>query len=379
MVRRKKATIIVTIIVALLVLVIARYVPIFWGIFVDKKISLTTASEGNVNLLLMGIGGGNHDGPDLTDTIIFANIQPDKKIVHLISIPRDLYIKPLGSKINAAYADGQKKGKGILLAKSTVGAVTGITPDYTVVIDFSGFVKLVDVLGGIDVDVENKLDDFAYPDEGKENDLCGNTEDSLATFSAQIATGSATESDIFPCRFIHLHVEKGTQHMDGKLALQFVRSRHAIGEEGTDFARSSRQQLVIEAVRNKLLSLGTISNPIKIFSIIQLLRQNINTDIPEDKFDDFIKLAQKMKGAKITSNVLDTGDIGNERYGLLVNPPISSEFGYQWVLSPRTGFSDFSEIQSFVECLVSGSLCTVTQTSVEKTTPIPSPQADRSL
>jgi len=379
MVRRKKATIIVTIIVALLVLVIARYVPIFWGIFVDKKISLTTASEGNVNLLLMGIGGGNHDGPDLTDTIIFANIQPDKKIVHLISIPRDLYIKPLGSKINAAYADGQKKGKGILLAKSTVGAVTGITPDYTVVIDFSGFVKLVDVLGGIDVDVENKLDDFAYPDEGKENDLCGNTEDSLATFSAQIATGSATESDIFPCRFIHLHVEKGTQHMDGKLALQFVRSRHAIGEEGTDFARSSRQQLVIEAVRNKLLSLGTISNPIKIFSIIQLLRQNINTDIPEDKFDDFIKLAQKMKGAKITSNVLDTGDIGNERYGLLVNPPISSEFGYQWVLSPRAGSSDYSEIQSFVECLVSGNLCTVTQTSVEKTTPTPSPQADRSL
>ena len=378
MVRRKKTTFILIVFVILFVVLLVRYVPILWGIFIDKRIDLTTTSEGNVNLLLMGIGGGNHDGPDLTDTIILANIQPDKKIVHLVSIPRDLYIKPLGSKINAAYADGQKKGKGILLSKSTVGAVTGIIPDYTVVLDFSGFVKLVDVLGGIDVEVKNQLDDYAYPVEGEENELCGNTQDSLATFSAQIATGSATEADLFPCRFTHLHVEKGTQHMDGKLALPFVRSRHAAGSEGTDFARSSRQQLVIEAVRNKLLSLGTISNPLKIFSIIQLLKQNINTDIPEDKFDDFIKLAQKMKGAQITSNVIDQGNTEEERYGLLVNPPLQ-DYNGQWVLAPRVGSNDYSEIQSYISCLIGNNICTITATSVETASPTPSVKPGKSL
>lgn len=371
MVRRKKITLYISLgIIILLFLLVLRYVPLFWGVFIDKKINLKTSSIGSVNILLLGIGGGTHDGPDLTDTIILANIQPDHKKINLISIPRDLFVKTLGTKINGAYATGQDKGnKGILLVKSTVDAVTGVRPDYTVVIDFSGFVKLVDTLGGIDVNVQNTLDDYAYPVEGKEKELCGNTEDSLATFSAQIATGSATEFDIFTCRFTHLHVEKGMQHMDGMLALQFVRSRHALGQEGTDFARSSRQQLVIDAVRNKLLSLGTLANPVKIFNIIQLLKQNVNMDIPEDQFDDFIKLAQKMKGAEIVSHVLDSGDFQTNRYGLLINPPISSEFGFQWVLTPRTGTDDYSEIHSYVSCIISGDICEITKTSVLDTKP----------
>ncbi|MGE5042493.1 MAG: LCP family protein [Candidatus Levyibacteriota bacterium] len=372
--RKFPALIIGVVLIGVLFLLVLRFFPLFWGVFIDKKIALTTKSPGNINVLLLGIGGGTHDGPDLTDTIILANIQLDTKKINLISIPRDLYVKALGSKINAAYATGQEKGnKGILLAKSTVNMVTGVMPDYTLVLDFSGFVKLVDLLGGIDVQVKNTLDDYAYPVEGKEQELCGVTQDGIASLSAQIATGSATEFDLFPCRFTHLHVDSGMQHMNGILALEFVRSRHAMGQEGTDFARSARQQLVIDAVRNKILSLGTLANPVKVFGMIDLLKQNINTDIPEDQYDDFIKLAQSMRGAKILSHVLDIGDTQTERYGLLVNPPISSEYAYQWVLAPRIGGDDFSEVHAYVACILADDVCEVTKTSVVDTKPTIAP------
>ena len=180
---KKKPFVIAGIITLIIVVgIILRLFPIFWGVFVDKKINLKKSEVGDVNILLMGIGGGAHDGPNLTDTIILVNIQPDKNKVNLISIPRDLYVDSLKTKINAAYATGEDNGgQGILLARSTVESVTSVHPDYSVVMDFSGFVRLVDLLGGIDVQIQNTLNDHAYPTEGKENDLCGVTQDGIAS------------------------------------------------------------------------------------------------------------------------------------------------------------------------------------------------------
>jgi polyisoprenyl-teichoic acid--peptidoglycan teichoic acid transferase len=371
MVKRKKLLWGIGIILLILLITLAlKTLPFLWGVFVDKNINIKKTREGDINVLLMGIGGGIHEGPDLTDTIILASVHPGKNRVDLISIPRDLYIKSLGKKINHAYSMGQNGGdKGILVARSTVNFVTGVRPDYVFVIDFSGFVKLVDLLGGVDVNVENTLDDYAYPVEGKEQELCGATEDGIASFSAQIATGSATEFDFFPCRFDYFHVEEGFNRMDGELALKFVRSRHALGAEGTDFARSRRQQLVIDAIRNKVLSLGTLANPVKIVGIINIIKGNIFTDIPEDQYDDFIKLAQKMKGAKITNYVIDQGDFYKGTYGLLENPPLIDYYG-QWVLIPRVGVSNFSEIKEYVACILSGKECMVSKTGIET---IPTP------
>lgn len=360
------------IILSILILIfILKALAFLWGVFIDKNISVKKTKEGDVNVLLMGIGGAAHEGPDLTDTMILASIHPEENRVDLISIPRDLYVESLGKKINHAYSIGQLKGgKGILVSRSAVNAVTGVRPDYVFVIDFSGFVKLVDLLGGIDVNVENTLDDYAYPVEGEEQELCDVTEDGIASFSAQIATGSATEFDIFPCRFDHLHVEKGFQHMDGNLALKFVRSRHALGIDGSDFARSRRQQLTIDAVRNKVLSLGTLTNPVKVIGILGIIKGNIFTDIPEDQYDDFIKLAQKMKGAKIISYVIDEGDNYRQRPGLLLNPPLT-DFNGMWVLVPRKGSSNFSEIQEYVRCIISGKDCMVTEDGIKIVTPPP--------
>lgn len=349
----------------IIVVLLIRYFSLFWGLTVDRKVDVKQTKEGSTSILLMGKGGGSHDGPDLTDTIMLASLNPEKNTVDLISIPRDLYVKSMGRKINSAYVIGEEKEKkGMLYTKAVVASVTGVKPDYAVIIDFSGFEKLIDLLGGIDVQVENTLIDNAYPTEGKERELCGVTEDGLASFSAQIATSSATESEIFPCRFEVLQVKEGAQHMNGELALKFVRSRHALGQEGSDFARSKRQQSVINAIREKVLSLGTLANPLKVVGIIGILKDNIATDIQEQEYDDFIKLAQKMKGAKITSYVLDTGDIERGRYGLLVNPPLDESVGFQWVLSPRIGVGDYSEIKEYISCVLSGKTCEITETGV---------------
>jgi polyisoprenyl-teichoic acid--peptidoglycan teichoic acid transferase len=331
--------------------------------YVFKKDIELKESDKNVNMLLLGIGGGRHDGPLLTDTIIFASIDNEHKRVTLVSIPRDLWIPNLDAKINHAYAYGEEKkqGGGLLLAKKVVEEVVGQEIDYGFRIDFSGFEKAVDEVGGLDVLVQRTFDDYAYPLSGKENESCGLQDDEIASLSAQIATGSATELESFPCRYEHLHFDEGEIHMDGETALKYVRSRHALGPEGSDFARSKRQEKVISAFKEKIFSLGTILNPLKVNGLLNILQGSIDTDIAEDEYDDFIKLAQKMQDAKIQSAVVDFGDEEEEREGLLINPPTSEEFRYQFVLIPRRGTEDYSEIHSYVTCMIkTGQPCNIT-------------------
>ncbi|HZE87165.1 MAG TPA: LCP family protein, partial [Methylomirabilota bacterium] len=191
----------------------------------------------------------------------------------------------------------------------------------------------------------------------------------ITDLSAQLASGSATEVDSFPCRYEHLHFDKGPTHMDGTTALKYVRSRHAEGIEGSDFARSKRQEKVISAFKEKLFSAGTLLNPVKIADLVKVLQDSIETDIKSDEYDDFVRLAQEFKGVPIKSTVLDTGQ--GDRLGLLINPPISPEFNNAWVLSPRAGNGKYNEIQKYVRCFIAGSTCIVTETGIITPTPTP--------
>ena len=341
---------------------------------INKRIDLKKSQAGNINVLLLGIGGGRHEGPDLSDTIIFASINPSKNQAYLISIPRDLWVGDISGKINRAYAIGQEKNKqGLLLSRAVVAKVTGQNINYEVVIDFSGFVTLVDYLGGIDVNVSRTLDDYLYPVEGREEDPCGHTEEEVASLSAQIATSSAQELGAFPCRYKHIHFDVGTIHMNGKQALEFSRSRHGLNGEGSDFARSRRQQEVIAAIKAKALALQIILNPIKVFGIFNILKNNIDTNIQISEFDDFINLAQKMQGAKISSYVIDFGDSGAGRLGLLTQPLPSADRGFQSILIPRVGDGNFSEIHDYVACIVGDHLCEISDDGIIKD-PLPPPR-----
>lgn len=360
---RKFVTIIIVVLVcffAYFLLQVLRLSPVVWQLLVNKNIELKK-SDDRTNILLLGIGGGVHEGPNLSDSIILASVDEKHKKATLTSIPRDLWIPDINAKINAAYADGEEKqkGGGLILAKAVVGKVTGQPVDYGVRIDFQGFVKAVDLVGGLDIDVEHTFDDYAYPIEGKEADPCGHTSEEID----KLAT-SSSELEAFPCRYKHLHFDKGFTHMNGETALEYVRSRHAIGSEGTDFARSKRQEKVLVAFKKKVLSFETLLNPVKVISLYNTLKDNIDTDIPESEFDDFIKLAQKMREMKVSSIVIDYGDSLTNRPGILINPPVSKEFGNAWVLVPRMGNGNFFEIQSYITCELKTENCSITATPI---------------
>ncbi len=333
---------------------VGKFYPVLLQLLFTKEIELKKADH-SINILLLGIAGGTHDGPDLTDTMMFASIDTNKNRVTLVSIPRDLWVPELKAKINTAYAAGnnQEKNGGLTLSKVVVSKVVGQPIDYVLAIDFQGFVKAVDLVGGLDIDVVRTFDDYEYPIEEKREDLCDQT---LEEATLRIATESALI--VFPCRYEHIHFDKGIQHMDGARSLIFVRSRYAEGEEGTDFARSQRQQKILYAFKEKIFSLGTILNPIKLTSLYTILSESINTNIQQSEFDDFVKLIQKVKNAKISSSVIELEDKKKNKPGLLINPPLE-DFNGSWVLIPRKGNGDFSEIQKYISCLRMSDSCSI--------------------
>ena len=283
----------------------------------DKK--LKGEDQGRINIILLGMGGKNHQGGNLTDTIILASLEPQTKKVALMSIPRDMsiYIEDMGyRKINSvnAYAEANKKGSGGIAVSQAVSDVLNIPIDYYVRVDFTGFEKMIDKIGGLKIYVENDLEDYRYPISGNE------------------------ENEDYESRFEHLDIKKGWQEMDGSLALKYARSRHAFGIEGSDFARAKRQQKIIEAVKDKFFSTQTLLNPKTVTGLISEFNNNISTNL---KVWEIIKLWSVFKDINtddIVNKVLD-----NSPNGLLVNS-ISENGAY--ILSPKSG--DFAEIQYFV-------------------------------
>lgn len=265
--------------------------------------------DDRINFLLLGQGGVNHDGPYLTDTIVLGSIKPTTNEVAMISIPRDFFVNISGHgwhRINAANSIGETTGYdggGAALTAKVIEDVFDIPIHYWLRVDFNAFEKIINDLGGINVCVEHAFEDHNYP-----------TEDFL------------TQTISF---------ESGCQEMYGDTALKFVRSRHGTNGEGSDFARAARQQKVIMSVKDKILSLGTLTNPQRIYNLIKDLNNHIQTNIELTQIPHFLNLAQNIESENINRIVLD-----NSPYGLLRNN-FTQEGAF--ILVPRTGNLD--EIQ----------------------------------
>ncbi|MFH1078233.1 MAG: LCP family protein [Patescibacteria group bacterium] len=237
----------------------------------------TSTPDGRMNVMIFGVGGGTHNGSQLTDTIILMSVDLKGDRVGMLSIPRDLAY-PLGGtqfqKINAvnAYAEQAHPGEGAQIAAKDIGKLLGVRIDHVVKIDFTGFEKFIDALGGLDIDVQRSFVDNTYP-----------------TDDEQWQTVEFT---------------KGQQHMDGKRALIYVRSRHGTGGEGSDFARSARQQQVIAAVREKLLSAGTLLNPGKIADLWGVVSSNLQSDLSVWDMVKLAPLATRIDSSSMVTHVL---------------------------------------------------------------------------
>ena len=248
----------------------------------DQKIQ--GESDDRVNILLLGYGGPGHDGPYLTDTMMVMSYKPSTKQLALISIPRDLVVNIPGydyRKINNVLSFGRDKkypGGGEALTVKVVSDTLNIPIHYYARIDFTGFKEMIDQLKGVTVTVDRAFRDNAYPDSGIGYDPI--------SFTA------------------------GTQIMNGERALKFARSRHGNNGEGSDFSRAKRQQKIIVAMKEKLLSFGTLSNPKKISDILGSLGSHSQTNMEVWEMLRLSKIVGDLNPDHIINKVYDNSDPG---------------------------------------------------------------------
>jgi len=241
-------------------------------IFLDSSNSkILNNGQETINFLL--IGSDIRSGTSFrTDTMIVAILRPNEGQVSLISIPRDLWVSIPGwenQRINTAYQHGISvgyPGGGPGLLKDTIQYNLGIRIDHTAMVDFDGFRKIVDTLGGLDVPVSCPYTDWHIIDPTLDPELESNW--SLYT------------------------VNPGIIHMDGDLALWYARSR----QKSSDFDRGRRQQEVLRSIFTQALQTGTISH---IPDLYNDFKDTIETDL---RLGDILQLslyAPKMTNADI--------------------------------------------------------------------------------
>lgn len=284
---------------------------------------LAGEGDGRVNILLLGRGGDGHEGPDLTDTLILASIDPIANEASLVSIPRDLWVpvqKQGSMKINAAFSVGKEKylesntpitdkvrqdadNAGFETIESTIENVLGVPVHYHFMVDFTGFQQAVDNVGGVYVNA---------PDSVVEK-MRINGKDYL------------------------LNVKAGWQTMDGFKALAYSRSRHT--SPRGDFDRAERQRVLISALKDKIFSPSTFSNPQKISNLLTTFGNHVQTNFGVNDLQRLYEISQKIPSDKISSvgladppnNFVKTGTID----GLSV-------------VIPSAGVANFKSIQSYI-------------------------------
>lgn len=279
--------------------------------------------SGRVNILLLGIGGPGHDGPDLTDTIMIASIDVVNHKIGLLSVPRDLWVKEPNNfmseygKINAAYESGkyhylgqlnssnnnkQAVDAGFQAADQTISSVLGIPINYNALINFHAFQQATDAVGGININVPEALVDPTMAWQNNYNSVLA---------------------------------QKGPQHMDGYKALLYSRSR----ETTSDFARAARQRAVLTALKDKVMTAGTLSDPLKISSLLSALGDNVRTDI---SFGDMQRMYNIIKG--IGSSSIKSVDLDKAPNSFVTTGSLDG----QSIVEPTAGLFEYGDIQNFV-------------------------------
>lgn len=276
--------------------------------------------SGRVNILLMGRGGGSHDAPDLTDTMMVASIDPINHTSTLISLPRDLWVNVNGAgvmKLNAVWETGEFKylGKqaagstdpkaiqaGYDLVDQTVEDVLGIDINYNMMVNFQAFQQAVDTVGGVNINVPSDLVDPTMAWENHNNPVLA---------------------------------QAGPHAFNGQQALLYVRSR----ETTSDFARAQRQQALLVALKSKIISLGTLSNPSKLSGLINSFGNNVQTDLSLSNAQRLYTITKGIKDANVST--VGLADDGN-------NYVTGGNINGQSVVLPKAGLFQYGQIQQFI-------------------------------
>ncbi len=277
--------------------------------------------RGRVNILLLGRGGGTHDAPDLTDTIMLASIDPINHTSTLLSLPRDLWVNVPNQgvmKLNAAWETGEYKylGKstdgstdrravaaGFNMVDKTVEDMLGITIDYNTLVDFQAFKQAVDTVGGVSINVPADLVDPTMAWENANNPVLA---------------------------------KAGVQNFDGNHALIYARSR----ETSSDFARAERQRIMLLALKGKVATLGTLSNPVKLSGLLSAFGNNVQTDLSVNNATRLYSILKGVDDAK--TNSLSLAANGTVPY------VIDGNINGQSIVLPKAGLFKYDAIRQFI-------------------------------
>jgi polyisoprenyl-teichoic acid--peptidoglycan teichoic acid transferase len=299
-----------------------------FGSAISPQAPLTTQTSymntnNRVNLLVMGYGGGSHDGSYLTDSILIVSVLPQSHHTSLVSVPRDLWVQyPPNSgnytKINSIYELASNNNRnpqaGGEAAYQKVSLVTGLQVPYWLTIDFTGFKQVIDAIGGIDVYVPDSFN-ACYP----KND----------------------DATIDPS-WIKVQFNKGMQHMNGNTAITYARAREPLEVCGkgtsqnlaelTDFGRSARQQIIIKSVLAKVKQFSTWPH---LYAAMDALQHAIHTNM---SLADLSAFALKMDLADPKA-----AHIGLSNQNVLMDDTAAG----QYVLLPQNG--NWGAIKDYVK------------------------------
>lgn len=294
---------------------------------------------GHTNILLLGTGDRNHDGADLTDTMIIASIDPVKtRSIVMVSLPRDLFLdanrRMVSGRINAVYANekyrlqvredmtpAEASQEALREVAEEIGSKTGVEIHGVLKADFTAFVNVVDMLGGVDVDVPKKIVDYTYP----------------------IAEG----------RVGLFQIEPGLQHLDGETALRYARSRHST----SDFDRSARQQQLLRALAEKARSLSRFEQIALLFSLEEQLKDHVETTMSREHLMGLAQIGADLSLERTVTaqiNFTSGGDNYEAAAGGFVFPAPPEMFEGASILLPTSlpgKGNSWSQIRTFVQIL----------------------------
>jgi LCP family protein required for cell wall assembly len=271
------------------------------------------SEDGQINILLLGMAGKGKPGQNLTDTLMVASIDTKTNRVALLSIPRDLYVSvpdaKVNTKINSVYQYGlsssqNDEARAAEIIQKTIANITGFSIDYYIILNFDGFQKAIDDIGGINIISERDIYDERYPGPNY----------SYETFK----------------------LSKGLHHLDGATALKYARERH--GDPEGDFGRAKRQQQIMQSAKNKVFSTDTLMNVFTLNNLFNTLGDNIKTNVAMEEFPSFFELAKKLDTNNINNVVIDAWN----RDSLLKVSHVQYGDIRAFVLIPRVG--NYSEI-----------------------------------
>jgi len=290
---------------------------------------------GYVNILLAGNSADDvgHSGGELTDSIMIVSLDVATNRAVLLSVPRDLWVDVPGSgynKINSAYVFGKADkfdesgypsgGMGAL--EKIVETNFGIDINYYALVNYTALRDAVNAVGGIDVVIKSS--------------------DSRGLYDPSRDYSKPTRAPL-------VKLSNGPQTLDGQTALNLARARGlAFGSYGYgqgDFTRSENQRLMLAALKEKAVSAGVVSNPVKIGNLLDSFGNNVVTDFQTDEVRRLLDIAKKIPSSNIKSASLNDADGEN----LLTS---YRTFNGQSALIPAAGVDDYSDISDYLEKLM---------------------------